>query len=83
MVQPNTRGDNPAENGFAVTPNDSTDLTATTRALFVGGAGNLRITTSGGDTFTMTGVLAGSLIPVRVVRVLSTGTTATNIAALY
>lgn len=51
--------------------------------LFIGGAGNLRVLTAGGDDVTFTGVLAGSFLPVQVTRVFSTGTTATNIIALW
>lgn len=75
--------DAPAENAFAVTPNDSTDLTHAARALFVGGAGDIKVDTVGGDTVTFTGVTAGSIFPVRVSRVYATGTTATNIVAIY
>ena len=75
--------DDPADRLVAVTPSDATDLTGA-RALFVGGAGNLALMAVG-DTaaVTLTGVLAGSIIPVRVSRVMSTNTTATNIVALY
>lgn len=73
----------PGSNAAAVTPNDSTDLTYTTRALFVGGAGNIAVTMAGGQSVTFTGVTAGALLPIRVTRVLSTGTTATTITALW
>ena len=75
--------DGPANHIAAVTPNDSTDLAYVTTGLFVGGAGNIKVTTSGGDTGTFTGVAAGSILPVRVTRVWATGTTATNIVALW
>jgi hypothetical protein len=64
---------------FAVTPSDSVDLPETTRALYVGGAGNVRLTARDGGTVTYTGVAAGQRLPIRAVRVLATGTTATNI----
>lgn len=73
----------PASNAAAVTPNDSTDLTYTSRALFVGGAGNVAVIMAGGQTVTFTGVTAGFLLPIRVSRVLSTGTTATTITAVW
>ena len=82
-VQPNFRGSNPADNAAAVTPNDSSDLTNTARALYVGGTGNVKVDTAAGDTVTFSSVPAGAIIPVRVKRVYSTGTTATNIVALY
>lgn len=75
--------DGPADHAAAVTPSDSTDLTTSARALFVGGAGNVKVTTVGGDTVTFTGVTAGSWLPVRCSRVWSTGTTATTITAVW
>ena len=82
-IEPNLRGSNPAENAAAVTPNDSADLSNTARALYVGGGGNVKVTTAGGDTVTFVGIVAGSIIPVRVVRVFSGSTTATNIVSIY
>ena len=74
----------PAENAAAVTPADGADLANSTRALFVGGAGAVKVDMVGGTTgVTLTGVVAGSVLPIRVSRVYSTGTTATNIVALY
>tara|TARA_R100000734_G_scaffold17056_1_gene13250 strand:+ start:3832 stop:4302 length:471 start_codon:yes stop_codon:yes gene_type:complete len=52
--------------------------------LYVGGAGKIKVTTAGGDDVTFIGVLAGSFIPVQVVRVFaSSATTATDIVALW
>lgn len=75
--------DAPASNAFAVTPADGSNLTHAVRALFVGGAGDVKVDTLGGDTVTFTGVLAGSILPVRILKVYATGTTATNIVAVY
>lgn len=75
--------ESPAERAFAITGNDSTDLTVYPRAIYVGGAGNVKVTTLGGDTVTFNGALAGTILPVRAVRVFSTGTTATNLIGLY
>lgn len=75
--------DAPASNAFAVTPADGSDLAHAARALFVGGAGDIKVDTLGGDTVTFTGVVAGSILPVRILKVYSTGTTATNIVAVY
>ena len=71
------------EHAAAVTPHDSNDLTETTRALWVGGAGNISVIMEGGETVTFVGVAAGTLLPVRVTRVRSTSTTATDILALW
>jgi hypothetical protein len=67
----------------AVTPSDGTDLTFVSKKLFVGGAGNLVVITAAGNTVTFTGVAAGTILPIRVSRVKATGTTATNIVAMY
>lgn len=65
----------------AVTPSDSTVLT-TTRAIYVGGTGALAVTMAGGGNATFSAVPVGTLLPIRVTKVLSTGTTATLILAL-
>ena len=70
------------EYGAAVTPADTGHLEQPA-TLFIGGSGNLKVLTVGGSTVTFTGVLSGSVLPVLVVRVFSTGTTATNIAAMW
>lgn len=72
----------PYERAVAVSPNDSTDLTDVASALYIGGSGNVKVDTVQGDTVTITGALVGTILPLRVRRVWSTGTTATNIVAL-
>jgi len=75
--------DAPATHLEAVTPSDSTTYDPPLRALFVGGAGNLAvIAEDDAAAVTMTGVPAGSLVPVMVKKVMSTSTTATNIVGL-
>ena len=51
--------------------------------LYVGTAGNLRVLTVGGDDVTFIGINTGAFIPVQVLRVFATGTTASNIIALW
>ena len=75
--------ESPAERAFAITPNDSADLSVFPRAIYVGGGGAVKVTTLGGDTVTFSGVLAGTVLPVRAARVFSTGTDATNLIGLY
>jgi hypothetical protein len=82
-VQPNFRGTDPADNAAAVTPNDSVDLTNVARALYIGTGGDVKITTAGGDTVTLNDVQGGSILPIRTKRVFSTGTTASNMVAIY
>ena len=73
----------------AVTPSNTVDIPAVTGGsnngcvLYVGGAGNLKVLTVGGDEVTLTAVPVGTFVPVQVLRVFATGTTATNIVALW
>lgn len=83
MSQPNTLGSVPGEDAGAVTPSNSVNLTRTARALYIGGAGNVALVTPSGSTVTFVGLLAGSILPVRTVRVNVTNTSATNIVAIY
>lgn len=73
----------PVRHGFAIGAADGADLAAETRAIYVGGAGNLRLVLASGDEVTFTGLLAGTLLPVRATRVKATGTTATQLLGLY
>lgn len=66
----------------AVTPNDSTNLSQPS-VIYVGGSGNVKVTTAQGTAVTFTGVNAGTVIPVQVIRVWSTGTTATTMTAVF
>jgi hypothetical protein len=72
----------PAQDAAVVTPSDTADQ-GDVRGLFVGGDGNVSLVTALGNTVVFTGVLGGSILPVRCTKVRSTGTTATNIVALY
>lgn len=80
-TQPSLSG--PASSGFAVTPNDATDFPQPTRALYIGNGGQVSVQMLTGEALTLSAVPGGSLLPIRVRRVLATGTTATAIAALY
>jgi hypothetical protein len=51
--------------------------------LYIGTGGNLRVLTEGGDDITFVNVLGGTTLPVNVVRVFATSTTASNIIALW
>lgn len=74
-----------ARSAFNVVPSDTANLPgATTSGLYIGGAGsgNLTITVSSGKTLTLTGLAAGTLLPIIVTRVWSTGTDTTNMVGL-
>lgn len=72
----------PARNAFVVTPDNSNDLKAPTRAVWVGGAGTLTVDMLNGDTCLFSGIPAGTFLPIQVKRIRATGTTATLIVAL-
>lgn len=66
----------------------NTDTTTTlfdpTRGIFTGSGGNITMELDGSSTPVLfTGVAAGIVLPLRVVRVASTGTTPTDLVALY
>ncbi len=73
----------PASQAAAVVPSNTVALPFASKRLWVGGAGNVAVTTVGGSTVTYTGVPAGAYLNVRAQLVLATGTTATNIVAEY
>lgn len=72
----------PAREAVALTPDDATDLEDPTRAIFVGGSGNLAVQMISGQTVTFDNIQAGVIYPLRVARVLATGTTATGLLGL-
>ena len=73
-----------AANAAAVTPDDDSNLpTLATKGLWVGGAGNVKVGTVNGNTVTFNSVPAGILLRIQAKRVYATGTTATNIVALW
>lgn len=74
--------ESPGHSAIEVTPNDAADMAIASRALYIGQAGDLKITTVGGDVVTFTAVPVG-LLPMRVRRVHATGTTAGAIVAIW
>ncbi len=72
----------PARDAAPITPSDGTDLPVASRAIYVGTAGNLRITMISGQTVTFAAAQAGMVYPFRAARVMSTGTTAGGLIAL-
>ena len=71
-----------AHSAFVVTPSDATILPVT-RALYVGGGGNINVVMAEDDnTVLFTAVPQGTILPIQVTQVLSTSTTATLIVAL-
>lgn len=71
--------DSPARNAAAVTPG-ATALDNVTRALFIGGAGDVTVTMKGGGSVTFAAG-DGAILPIVVTHV--TAATATGIVALW
>jgi hypothetical protein len=51
--------------------------------LYIGTGGTLKVTTSGNDIVTFASIQDGTFFPINVIKVFATGTTATNIIALW
>lgn len=73
----------PPGEAVAIVPDDGGDLACVTRAVYVGGGGDLRVRMQGGAEVTLAAVPAGAMLPLRVARVLATGTTATGLVGLW
>lgn len=71
-----------AHGAAAVTLNDSTVLPIS-RSLYVGTGGNIKVTMADGQVVTFLNVVSGSILPIQTQVIWSTGTTASNILALY
>ena len=76
----------------AVTPSDTADIPSVSTqdgvgnngcVLYVGGFGDVRVLTAGGDDVTFVGINGGTFVPVQVLKVFATSTTATSIIALW
>jgi len=68
---------------FAITPSDTANL-QNVAVVYAGASGNVKVTTANNDIVTFNGVLAGTVIPVQVLRVWATGSTSTmNLVGIY
>ena len=75
---------NTAENAAVITPSDGANLSQQTLAIYVGGAGDVRVDLVGtGTGITFKAVPVGTVLPIQAVKVYATGTSATNLVAIY
>jgi hypothetical protein len=73
----------PAEVCFGIAPNDFEDLPQVTKAIYVGQGGDVRLLPlRGTETVTFVNVASGSVLDVRARRILTLGTTATDMIGL-
>ena len=70
----------PIQAAKLVVPSDTTDLSETTRAIYLGGTGDVQMTLHSGDIVTFSSMFVG-WHPIRATRIWATDTTATNIIA--
>lgn len=78
MIQAGGAGD-----ATALTKSDTTVYDKPFDALYVGGAGNVAVRTfPAGQTVTFAGAVAGSIIPIRCDKLMSTNTNATSVVGL-
>lgn len=73
----------PARRCFAIVPHATNDLPIVTKALYIGGAGDVMLRSIDGDQDVLfRNLSAGSILDVRVAAVRAAGTTATNLVGL-
>jgi hypothetical protein len=72
----------PIEHAFAISPDNSNELSFSTRGIYVGVSGDLKVDLIGSGTVTFVGLAAGVIHPLRVKKVYATGTTATSIVGV-
>lgn len=73
--------DSPAQQAFAITPGTA-ELAETTRGIYVGGTGDISVEMKSGALVVFQEVPAGSLLPIRVVKIFAEGTSASAIVGL-
>jgi hypothetical protein len=74
----------PPANAFSITPADGADMGNVTRSIWVGTGGDIAVIYGGNrQQVTLKNVPSGSRLPGRFARVLSTGTTASNLIGEY
>ena len=73
----------PPEHAIAIQPDDAAELLHATRALYVGGGGDVAVQLLEGDVVSLVNVSGGTLLPIRIVRVLASGTSATGLVGLW
>lgn len=72
-----------AQNYTVYSASSQAGLGNTGAFLYVGGTGNVSVITIGGDQITFNGVPAGTTLPIQVLKLRATGTTATLVNAMW
>lgn len=74
---------NSFEYAEVITKSDTVNLSGLTRAIYVGGTGNITAVMANGDVVLFSAIPVGAILPIRCTRVNSTSTSATLMVALY
>lgn len=73
----------PAQNCFAIVPDDAADLPSVTKAIYIGTEGDVTLRAAGdASAVTFRNVPAGFILDVRAATVHATGTTAADIVGM-
>jgi len=72
--------ESPAAGAFAITPGSELDFV--TRGIYVGGDGDINVVMNDDTDVTFVGLAAGTIYPLQVKEVKSSGTTATDLIGL-
>ncbi len=73
----------PATDCFGILPSDVADLPSATKALYIGTGGDVNVlAVSASGPVVLRNVGAGTILPIRVAKVLASGTTADHIIGL-
>ena len=73
----------PARDAAAVVPSDLLDLSDLPRAIYIGQGGSVSVRMAGGQTVQFSNAQAGSFLPIRAKGINATGTTASNLVAMW
>lgn len=73
----------PLEAGFTIAKSDSSELSHTTRGIYVAASGSLRVLMTYGTDITFPTIAAGIFHELSVRKVFASGTTASGIIGLY
>jgi hypothetical protein len=84
VAPPNIKSGTYSASGMVeIDPSDTEDLAHPLRGLYVGGGGDVRCVGPEGDVVTLKNLSSGQILPVQIVRVYASGTTATDLVGLY
>lgn len=81
--QSERRGAASAGGALSVSPSDTADLSMVSRGLYVGVSGDVAVVMEDGQSVLFVGMAAGIVHPLRIRKIKSTGTTATNLVVVY